>query len=81
MKLAELQHVEVILMKLNQTQPHEVPKDPKKDEAERRAKRKSFASSVLFLIVMGLAIWHLVKPHSFNATMKPVVHFFLELLK
>lgn len=68
-------------MKLNDTQPHEIPKDPKRDEAERREKTKSFASSILFLTVMGFSIWHLVSPHTFAYKMKPVLHFFISLLK
>ncbi|ATX82577.1 hypothetical protein Ga0123462_1729 [Mariprofundus ferrinatatus] len=60
-------------MKLNKARPHAIPKDPEKAAAERLQKRKSLGSALLFFIGMGLAIWHLKSPDTFNAAVNYVI--------
>jgi len=62
---------------IKNTKPHEVLKDPEKDAADRRAKRKSFGEAFTFITSMGLAVWWIKSPE----TLKNTFHYLTSLIQ
>jgi len=55
-------------MRLEKCKPVEIPKDPSKALAQRRAKRQAFAEVAFRLIVVAAVLYFLTHPASLYAT-------------
>ncbi|NWF35175.1 hypothetical protein [Mariprofundus sp. KV] len=63
-------------MKLNNTKPHVILKDPEKAAAQRQAKIKAVSETLLFLVGIGLVLWWIKSPD----TLKQVFYYLKGLL-